>query len=607
MLWRLEPNGDDKPRKVPYTIDGRRASSTDPATWCSFEFATATLELHPDDFAGLGFALGDGLIGIDLDDVLDPVTGALTPEAAELVELLGTYGEVSPSGAGIKLFLRGDPLPAGTPHAAELPYAGRIEYYDRGRYFTVTGRRIEGAGDEVAELTPGGRERLIALLGKRTTTGNRKPAQDDNGKIVEIIPAGRRNTTMTSIAGRMRRAGLGGEDLLAGLQAVNLRRCSPPLSTQEVRAIAHSITRYSPGADDEKPLPEYQILTAAALDSAKYATEYLIPGILPARQPCVIGGPKKSLKTSVALDMAVSLAGGGFFLGKWPAIVARTLLMTGESGLPVIQETARRICHAAGRRLADLDHLFVSADLPRLDSPRHLAALDHAIEEHGVNVLLVDPLFLALRPAGQESSLYAMGSYLRDAAEVCERHGTTLILLHHAKKGVASPHEPADLDDLSWSGCAEFARSWLLIARRERYEPGTGLHRLWLTAGGSAGHSGLWGLDVDEGPYTPGEPRRWEVTVRDSLELREDAKLRRTSESQAKKKSQAEADAKRVVQELARIGTTTKTDLRDRLSLSGGRITAAVDNLLREAAVEECEVHKPHCRKKPYLAYRLRS
>jgi hypothetical protein len=50
-----------------------------------------------------------------------------------------------------------------------------------------------------------------------------------------------------------------------------------------------------------------------------------------------------------------------------------------------------------------------------------------------------------------------------------------------------------------------------LLGRQEDFVPGTGKHKLWLNAGGSAGHSSLWVLEADEGPS--GLPRHWEVTV----------------------------------------------------------------------------------------------
>ena len=36
-VWKYEQHDDGKPTKVPYQINGNRASSTDPKTWCSFD------------------------------------------------------------------------------------------------------------------------------------------------------------------------------------------------------------------------------------------------------------------------------------------------------------------------------------------------------------------------------------------------------------------------------------------------------------------------------------------------------------------------------------------------------------------------------------------
>jgi len=52
--------------KRPVTVDGRPASSTDSTTWTTYEAARASTI---DD--GLGFVLGDGVGGIDLDHVID--------------------------------------------------------------------------------------------------------------------------------------------------------------------------------------------------------------------------------------------------------------------------------------------------------------------------------------------------------------------------------------------------------------------------------------------------------------------------------------------------------------------------------------------------------
>ncbi len=83
------------------------------------------------------FTPEDGLCGVDLDGCLDPETGEIEPWAQEIIEELDSYTEVSPSGTGVHILVKGE-LPAGRNRK------GRFEAYDRGRYFTVTGKHLSG-------------------------------------------------------------------------------------------------------------------------------------------------------------------------------------------------------------------------------------------------------------------------------------------------------------------------------------------------------------------------------------------------------------------------------------------------------------------------------
>jgi putative DNA primase/helicase len=92
------------------------------------------------DAKGVGLVIPDGIVGIDLDDCIED-DGTLHPIARDLIEL-GTYVERSPSGRGLRAFIRGQ-----IPKCHNIgPRSGvpRHEIYDgsAAHFLTVTGERV---------------------------------------------------------------------------------------------------------------------------------------------------------------------------------------------------------------------------------------------------------------------------------------------------------------------------------------------------------------------------------------------------------------------------------------------------------------------------------
>jgi len=147
VMWRYvekrRPNGTVHWAKVPFHVSGGQASSTNAATWTSYDDAADALIMGGDDgrpFDGLGFVFTgeDGLAGMDLDDCIDPATGEMSEVAQEVLERIDGYAEVSPSGTGLKLFTR---MALSRAHKDD---SKGIELYKSGRYFTVTGHQLNG-------------------------------------------------------------------------------------------------------------------------------------------------------------------------------------------------------------------------------------------------------------------------------------------------------------------------------------------------------------------------------------------------------------------------------------------------------------------------------
>ena len=152
LCWRIEER-EGKPTKVPYSpLTGEKASSTDPQTWASYPEAVKAY--REQGYAGIGlvFSEDDPFCGVDVDGCMNPETGEIEGWAQEIIEELDSYTEVSPSGRGIHVLVRGE-LPPGRNRK------GPIEMYDRGRYFTVTGRHLAGTPHAIENR----REQLTSL------------------------------------------------------------------------------------------------------------------------------------------------------------------------------------------------------------------------------------------------------------------------------------------------------------------------------------------------------------------------------------------------------------------------------------------------------------
>ena len=83
---------------------------------------------------------------------------------------------------------------------------------------------------------------LLRLLGRARPKGPAAP-------VGERIPPGERNKALASLAGTMRRRGMGEGEITAALQVTNEQRCQPPLEAEEVEKIAASVTRYEPAGN----------------------------------------------------------------------------------------------------------------------------------------------------------------------------------------------------------------------------------------------------------------------------------------------------------------------------------------------------------------------
>ncbi len=309
-------------------------------------------------------------------------------------------------------------------------------------------------------------------------------------------------------------------------------------------------TKEQAGTDRPEFLNSYCLAPVKAneIESHQSPPDWLIERVLVAEQLAVCGGRYKTLKTSCMAAAAVAMVLGKPFLGRFPVPKPRpVVLISGESGSFTTIETVRRICEFHGLGVRDvIDRgLHLSFELPNFASEKQRTALQHDLVrlKPKPEVLIVDPAYACMgRAASQPTSLFAMGrAYLR-IAETCLEAGCTPILTHHFKTGEPGQIGKPDLSELLYAGIREASRQWILLGRREPFRPGVGVHRLWMAAGGSVGHGGIWGVDLDEGIQgSDFTGRRWEVRVMEEAEAEAADLTRKQSERQQRRQTREEA------------------------------------------------------------------
>jgi AAA domain len=453
-----------KETKIPVDAKSLQAANvTDSASWCSFEKALATFQKTP-SLNGIAFAFSDcdAFAGVDLDDCID--SEGQFEWGFDIVSQLDSYCEISPSGNGAKLFLRGaKPATAQCRVDGMGPKAiGKLEIYDRARCFAVTGRRVASLpGDLLAR-----QEQLNALCNRLW------PAKTG---LVTTLPINPIETNLPAQAQACFRA-------ISNMQIVDHSDGSHRLFSVCCRCVefdlsdSHAvlaIRKYEEIAPFPRHWSDAEIYKRMRSAERKVqrgvsaGSRLVVPSLVsvgqlvkdhPVLRPPLIHGllrtgetmnviaPPKFKKSWLVLDLALALATGRPWLDTFATEPSQVLILDNELHAETSADRIPKVAEARNIDLASIsDRLFIDNLRGRLLDIDSLKTYFESVRRGYFKLVVLDAFYRFLPKDADENS----NSNLTDVYNRLDAYASMLdcsfILVHHASKGNQSGKSITDV------------------------------------------------------------------------------------------------------------------------------------------------------------------
>lgn len=391
----------------------------------------------PDANVGIVTGAKSGLVVIDID----PRHGG----DDSLADLERTYGPFPKTvqaltGGGVQHYFFQHP--GGS--IKSRPIAEGIDVKADGGYVVVppsdhlSGRTYEWEASSHPDDTP-----LAQLPPWLLVILTKSHAEKSETPPLAMIPEGARNTTLTSLAGTMRRKGMTPEAIEAALVQENAQRCHPPLSEQEVKSIAASIAHYPPQTEAKvdsrlEPVPDranraiqhpkgfrFTELSVLLMEP-KEDRPWLVDGLLPMAGLSIVAAKPKVGKSTLARNLALTIARGETFMDRKTA--------QGPVVYLALEEKRAEVQRHFQRMGALVEPVFIHVGAAPEEAVNELAL---AITLHKPVLAIIDPLLKLVRVTNAND--YAEVTLaLEPLIELARTSGCHLLCVHHLGKGERS-------------------------------------------------------------------------------------------------------------------------------------------------------------------------
>ena len=187
LNFKIKTKENGKSGKPPVDKNGYIISYKKTENWMTFEGAIANYN-KCEKIDGINFVLTkeDGLVGIDLDDCVD--NGSIEDWANDWIQTLDSYTEISPSGTGLRIFIKGE--------ISSNKNEGNIEVYRYDKVLTLTGNHLKSTPIEI-NVNQEGLDKMMEQFNTKTQyqTKSLQPTITNNLDDDSIIEKAKTNRT----------------------------------------------------------------------------------------------------------------------------------------------------------------------------------------------------------------------------------------------------------------------------------------------------------------------------------------------------------------------------------------------------------------------------
>ncbi len=517
LCWRYELlAGESKPRKVPYYASGSRragqqGSPEDRARLVTFAAAKAAAVRLGMEGVGLAM-LGDwGVVALDFDHCVGP--GGELPEAIKRIAQR-TYSEYSPSGTGLRVFLKGD---LGNRKARAKDGQHGTETFSSSGFVTFTGNalphvEIIGYEDKVADVDDFTRtfcEERLAVASQPAVADDFMAGFEPKlglsiGEMESLLDQldpdmGREDWVRVGMALHHEAEGddtgfdiwndwssnggkYPGEEALREQWDSFTRRMGPGRKQITMASVIYMTKqadlRLEPTVEQITAKAEALASTALATTGAVCTNEdfegkfpvwgarqaydrpggaWYIKGLLPDADLAIVYGASGAGKSFVAFDMAAALARGIPWRGRRTR--ETKVLMVVAEGSGGVSKRLKAYCQKEGIDIEALNNLGFIYDAPNILDAEDVTQIAASIRASGAEIVIWDT-FAQVTPGANENAGEDMGRALANLRMLRAATGAMNVLVHHAGKDLSRGSR-------GWSGLKAAADAEIEVSRDE--------------------------------------------------------------------------------------------------------------------------------------------